>query len=86
MLSGGGSGGSLILTEKNAERIVGTLCRVRGAALKLGQVLSVQDGAVLPPEIQNIFDRYGEIALTRDPSHGRDPLFMYLIIMDIVRL
>lgn len=30
------------LTEANAERIVNTLCRVRGAALKLGQMLSIQ--------------------------------------------
>lgn len=29
-------------TEANAERIVNTLCRVRGAALKLGQMLSIQ--------------------------------------------
>ncbi len=34
--------GSLILSESNAERIVNTLCRVRGAALKLGQMLSIQ--------------------------------------------
>ena len=30
------------LTEANAERIVDTLCKVRGAALKLGQMLSIQ--------------------------------------------
>lgn len=33
---------SAFLTEANAERIVRTLCKVRGAALKLGQVLSIQ--------------------------------------------
>ena len=48
VVSGGGQGGgakldgSLILNEANAERIVATLCRVRGAALKLGQMLSIQ--------------------------------------------
>jgi hypothetical protein len=31
--------GSLLLNEANAERIVATLCRVRGAALKMGQIL-----------------------------------------------
>jgi aarF domain-containing kinase len=36
--------GSLFLSEANAERIVDTLCRVRGAALKLGQMLSIQVG------------------------------------------
>lgn len=30
------------LSEANAERIVRTLCKVRGAALKLGQMLSIQ--------------------------------------------
>jgi small ligand-binding sensory domain FIST len=34
--------GSFILTEANASRIVDTLCKVRGAALKLGQMLSIQ--------------------------------------------
>ena len=54
--------GSLVLTEANAERIVATLCRVRGAALKLGQILSIQDGAVIGPELQQIFDRVREAA------------------------
>ncbi|XP_038654819.1 atypical kinase COQ8A, mitochondrial-like [Scyliorhinus canicula] len=34
--------GSPFLSEANAERIVNTLCKVRGAALKLGQMLSIQ--------------------------------------------
>ena len=34
--------GSIFLSDSNAERIVNTLCRVRGAALKLGQMLSIQ--------------------------------------------
>lgn len=33
---------SIWLSNSNAERIVETLCRVRGAALKLGQMLSIQ--------------------------------------------
>lgn len=33
---------SSFLSEANAERIVKTLCKVRGAALKLGQMLSIQ--------------------------------------------
>lgn len=35
---------SPFLSEANAERIVRTLCKVRGAALKLGQMLSIQGG------------------------------------------
>jgi len=33
---------NLLLTEANANRIVDTLCKVRGAALKVGQMLSLQ--------------------------------------------
>ena len=54
--------GSIVLSEAIAERIVATLCRVRGAALKLGQVLSIQDGAVIGPELRMIFDRVRESA------------------------
>ena len=60
--SGASTDGSLVLTEANASRIVATLCRVRGAALKLGQILSIQDGAVIGPELQAIFDRVRESA------------------------
>lgn len=48
---------SVFLTEDNVTRIVDTLCKVRGAALKLGQMLSIQDDAMLSPKLQSIFDR-----------------------------
>lgn len=50
------------LTEANAQRIVDTLCRVRGAALKLGQMLSIQDNSMINPEVQKIFDRVRQSA------------------------
>lgn len=34
--------GSPLLSSTNAERVADTLCRMRGAALKLGQMLSIQ--------------------------------------------
>ena len=34
-------GRSPLLTDANIERIVNTLCKVRGAALKLGQMISL---------------------------------------------
>ncbi len=34
--------GSALLSEANMERIVSTLCRMRGAALKIGQMISLQ--------------------------------------------
>ena len=46
-----------LLSGANAERIVSTLCRVRGAALKLGQMLSIQDNSMVSPELQKIFER-----------------------------
>ncbi|TNN46194.1 AarF domain-containing protein kinase 4 [Liparis tanakae] len=36
---------SPLLSEANAERIVNTLCKVRGAALKIGQMFSIQGTA-----------------------------------------
>ncbi|KNC80981.1 atypical/ABC1/ABC1-A protein kinase [Sphaeroforma arctica JP610] len=48
---------SRVMTERNADAMVNTLCRMRGAALKLGQVLSIQDNTMVAPEIQTIFNR-----------------------------
>lgn len=53
---------SLLLSDANAERIVNTLCRVRGAALKLGQMLSIQDNSILNPQLQKIFERVRQSA------------------------
>ncbi|CAG5136898.1 unnamed protein product, partial [Candidula unifasciata] len=53
---------SPFLTEANAERIVNTLCRVRGAALKLGQMLSIQDNSFINPQLQSIFERVRQSA------------------------
>uniref|UniRef100_A0A8C0J9J9 ABC1 atypical kinase-like domain-containing protein n=1 Tax=Chelonoidis abingdonii TaxID=106734 RepID=A0A8C0J9J9_CHEAB len=51
------SSSGALLSEANAERIVRTLCKVRGAALKLGQMLSIQDDALINPSLQKIFER-----------------------------
>ncbi|XP_034051542.1 atypical kinase COQ8A, mitochondrial isoform X2 [Thalassophryne amazonica] len=50
------------LSEANAERIVRTLCKVRGAALKLGQTLSIQDEAFINPQLVKIFERVRQSA------------------------
>uniref|UniRef100_A0A7E4VIR1 ABC1 domain-containing protein n=1 Tax=Panagrellus redivivus TaxID=6233 RepID=A0A7E4VIR1_PANRE len=50
------------LTPANAERIVQTLCRVRGAALKLGQMLSIQDEEMVPRYLLDIFERVRQSA------------------------
>jgi aarF domain-containing kinase len=48
---------SAFLSEGNAERLAGALCRMRGAALKLGQMLSIQDDSLLPPQFKAALDR-----------------------------
>lgn len=55
-------GSSPFLSEANAERIVQTLCTVRGAALKVGQMLSIQDNSFISPQLQRIFERVRQSA------------------------
>ncbi|XP_077996740.1 atypical kinase COQ8B, mitochondrial-like isoform X2 [Glandiceps talaboti] len=62
MKGGAGYHDNTFLTEANAERIVNTLCKVRGAALKLGQMLSIQDNTMISPQLQNIFERVRQSA------------------------
>ncbi|KIY65351.1 ABC1-domain-containing protein [Cylindrobasidium torrendii FP15055 ss-10] len=58
----GAEGGSVIMTEANIKRLVSKLVQMRGAALKLGQFLSIQDTHVLPAEIDQIFRRVQDSA------------------------
>ncbi|KAL4623997.1 atypical kinase ADCK3, mitochondrial-like [Arapaima gigas] len=53
---------SPFLSEANVERIVRTLCKVRGAALKLGQMLSIQDDVFINPQLAKILDRVRQSA------------------------
>ncbi|KAH9604918.1 hypothetical protein KSS87_015349 [Heliosperma pusillum] len=39
---------SAFLSDQNAERLALALCRMRGAALKIGQMLSIQDESLVP--------------------------------------
>ncbi|XP_055382126.1 atypical kinase COQ8B, mitochondrial [Condylostylus longicornis] len=62
-----GLGGSSNVKEAffspaNTERIVDTLCKVRGAALKLGQILSIQDTNIVSPQIVKAFERVRQAA------------------------
>ena len=45
------------LNERNAERISLTLCKMRGAALKIGQILSNMEDSVIPPAIKQSLER-----------------------------
>ncbi|KFB36233.1 AGAP002906-PA-like protein [Anopheles sinensis] len=62
-----GIGGTLdvkqaLFSPNNAERIVDTLCKVRGAALKLGQILSIQDSNIVSPQLVKAFERVRQAA------------------------
>ncbi|KAJ2326596.1 hypothetical protein GGI00_004701, partial [Coemansia sp. RSA 2681] len=48
---------SVFLTRANIDRIVSKLSKMRGAALKLGQMLSIQDSNNMSPEIAQVLQR-----------------------------
>lgn len=47
----------VFLTPANMDRLVSKLTRMRGAALKLGQMLSIQDNKMLPTELEEVLLR-----------------------------
>lgn len=51
-----------VFSPANTDRIVNTLCRVRGAALKIGQILSIQDSSVVSPAVVKAFERVRQAA------------------------
>jgi predicted unusual protein kinase regulating ubiquinone biosynthesis (AarF/ABC1/UbiB family) len=48
---------SLLLTTDNLRRVADKLAHLRGAAMKVGQLLSMDAGDVLPPELAEILSR-----------------------------
>jgi aarF domain-containing kinase len=67
-MTGGSSEGSLMLSEGNMNRLVAKLSRMRGAALKLGQMMSFQDSKILPPTINAVLQRVQDSADYMPPS------------------
>lgn len=55
----GGKGGTrnALISDSNAERLAETLCTMRGAALKLGQMLSIQDENLIPSKLGEALER-----------------------------
>lgn len=47
----------LLLTPANARRVADQLAQLRGAAMKVGQLLSMDAGELLPPELSEILAR-----------------------------
>ncbi|PVH85389.1 ABC1-domain-containing protein [Cadophora sp. DSE1049] len=67
-VGGGGSEGSYMLSAGNMDRLVTKLSRMRGAALKLGQVISFQDSKMLPEPIREVLQRVQDRADYMPPS------------------
>jgi predicted unusual protein kinase regulating ubiquinone biosynthesis (AarF/ABC1/UbiB family) len=58
----------LLLTPANAVRVADELSRLRGAAMKLGQMISMDAGDVLPPELTQILARLRDAANFMPPA------------------
>ncbi|KAI9661349.1 MAG: hypothetical protein M1831_003082 [Alyxoria varia] len=72
--TGTSDGGSLMLSAGNMERLVAKLSRMRGAALKLGQMLSFQDSKMLPPAINTVLQRVQDNADYMPPNQRNQVL------------
>ncbi|AYU83830.1 ABC1 protein, putative [Leishmania donovani] len=57
-----------LLSERGHQHIVDTLCRMRGAVLKLGQMLSIQDESTIPPHVAALFERVRDQAFAMPPA------------------
>ena len=58
MVSGGEADmAGALMTPRNLTKIADRLAEMRGAAMKLGQLLSMETGDVLPPELAGILAR-----------------------------
>ncbi len=68
---GSGGEGSVLLSAGNMERLVAKLSRMRGAALKMGQMMSFQDANMLPAPIHEVLQRVQDRA-DYMPSWQRD--------------
>jgi predicted unusual protein kinase regulating ubiquinone biosynthesis (AarF/ABC1/UbiB family) len=58
----------LLLTPANAARVTDQLSRLRGAAMKLGQMISLDAGDMLPPELTQILARLRDSANIMPPA------------------
>ena len=65
--SGAAAGGSLMLSAGNMERLVGKLSRMRGAALKLGQMMSFQGQSLCDRFSTTIAYRYADSKMLPGP-------------------
>jgi len=64
----------LLMTPGNMHRLAEELARMRGAAMKLGQLISMDAGEVLPPELAAIMTRLREQAHFMPPKQLKQVL------------
>ncbi|WP_174285276.1 AarF/ABC1/UbiB kinase family protein [Sphingomonas bacterium] len=66
----------LVLTPGNVGRVADRLSHLRGAAMKLGQMISMDAGDVLPPELTEIMARL------RDRAHHMPPAQLQQVLAE----
>ncbi len=59
----------MLLTPANVRRVTDRLSHLRGAAMKLGQMISMDAGDLLPPELTEILARLRQNAHRMPPQH-----------------
>lgn len=64
----------LLLTPSNITRVAAQLAKMRGAAMKIGQLMSMDTGDVLPPELAQI------LARLRDDAHPMPPAQLKVVL------
>ncbi|MGB0846477.1 MAG: ABC1 kinase family protein [Thiolinea sp.] len=71
----------LLLTPANARRVADQLAQLRGAAMKVGQLMSMDTGDILPPELTEILARLradakpmplSQLAVILETNWGKD--------------
>ncbi|KAF9533986.1 ABC1-domain-containing protein [Crepidotus variabilis] len=74
----------MILSDTNIKRLVHKLTKMHGAALKIGQFLSIQDTHILPPSLDSIFRQVQDAAhympysqLEEEEEKNRSPFIQF---------
>lgn len=68
----------LLLTPQNIERVTEQLSKMRGAAMKIGQLVSMDTGDILPPELAQIMSRLRDAAYAMPPKQLKQVLNEHL--------
>ncbi len=75
-LGGAASPGHVLLSGANAKRLASSLSSMRGAAMKLGQLLSLEADDLLPPEVADA------LAVLRDAADAMPPKQLRRVLVD----